>query len=72
MKLNIGTEDETPPFMGCPTGQHSLLYPQHRVPWFMRTKQTCDGSEHLMDYQRPVDIAEREFYPQGGISLDGK
>jgi hypothetical protein len=46
--------------------------PQHRVPWFMRTQQTCDGGEHLVNCQRPMDIAERDFYPQGGISLDGK
>jgi hypothetical protein len=42
------------------------------VPWFMRTQQACDGGKHLVNCQRPMDIAERDFYPQGGISLNGK
>jgi hypothetical protein len=72
MKLNIGTEGDTPPFRGCPIGQHSLGVLSSEFVWYMGTKQACDGSKHLVDYQRPVDIAEREFNPQGEVSLNGE
>jgi hypothetical protein len=72
MKMNIGTEDDTPPFKDCPTGQHSLGVLSSEFMWYMGTKQVCDGSEHLMDYQRPLDMTERDFNPQGEVSLNGK